>query len=51
MSLEEAKQFAIQAVSLAMSRDAGSGGAIRLAVVDKDGIHKEFHDYNTLQYK
>ena len=51
MSLEEAKQFAVTAVSLAMSRDGSSGGAIRLAVINKDGINKEFYDYKDLPYK
>ena len=41
----------MEAVSLAMSRDGSSGGAIRLAVVNKDGIHKEFFDYNGLPYQ
>lgn len=51
MSLEEAKKFAVEAVSLAMARDGSSGGAIRLAVVNQDGIHKEFYDYNILPHQ
>ena len=27
-----------------MSRDGSSGGAIRLGVINKDGIHKKIHD-------
>ncbi len=33
MTFEEAKNFCINAVSLAMKRDGGSGGVIRLAKI------------------
>lgn len=51
MSFTEAKSFCITAVSLAMKRDGGSGGAIRLANVTEHGIEKEYHEYSTLPFQ
>lgn len=42
MTKDECKQFCKNAVALAMSRDGSSGGIIRLAVITKDGIEREF---------
>lgn len=41
MSREECEQFVINSLSLAMSRDGSSGGVIRLAVIDKDGVTRK----------
>ena len=51
MSFEEAKDFCIRAVSLAMRRDGSSGGIIRLANITERGIEKEYHTYDSLPYK
>ncbi|EDV24245.1 Proteasome subunit beta type-6 [Trichoplax sp. H2] len=40
MSKNECLDFVKQAVALAMSRDGSSGGVIRLASIDKDGINR-----------
>ena len=45
MSFQEAKNFAITAVSLAMRRDGSSGGIIRVANVTEKGIDKTYHPY------
>jgi 20S proteasome subunit beta 1 len=45
-SKEEAQQFVVEAVALAMSRDGSSGGIIRMHTVDKDGA-----DYRFIQGK
>ena len=37
MSLQEARQFAIEAVNLAIARDGSSGGGVRLMNINKDG--------------
>lgn len=41
MSKAECKQFCIKAVALAMNRDGSSGGVIRLACIDKEGVERE----------
>ena len=41
MTKDECRQFVINALSLAMSRDGSSGGLVRLAVIDKDGVARE----------
>ena len=51
MSLEEAKRFIKQAVSLAMSRDGSSGGIMRIVNVTKDKVEREFIDQKDLPYK
>jgi 20S proteasome alpha/beta subunit len=42
--------LAKQAVALAIHRDGASGGVIRLAVINKDGTHREVYrkDLNEL---
>eukprot|EP00775_Hariotina_reticulata_P004055 gene4055-4302_t len=37
MTQEEAEKFVIEALALAMARDASSGGVIRTVTLDKDG--------------
>ena len=51
MSFEEAKTFALNAVSLAMRRDGSSGGIIRMANITERGIEKEYHTYDSLPFK
>lgn len=40
MTRQEAQQFVINALSLAMSRDGSSGGIIRLAVITEAGVDR-----------
>jgi len=42
MKKEDAQEFVVKALSLAMSRDGSSGGLIRLVIMDKDGAKKVF---------
>lgn len=51
MSFEEAKQFCLNAVSLAMKRDGSSGGSIRLSNITERGLEKEYHEYQSLPYQ
>lgn len=37
MTQEEAEKFVVEALALAMARDASSGGVIRTVTLDKDG--------------
>lgn len=41
MSKEECIKFVANAVRLAINRDGGSGGCVRVANIDKDGIHRQ----------
>ena len=50
LSLEEAKKFAVNAVSLAMSRDSSSGGIIRIVTINSEGISRDFVDHGILPY-
>lgn len=51
MSQEEAVTFVKNALSLAMARDGSSGGVIRLAVITKDGVDRQFVPGNELPSK
>lgn len=42
MTKEEAKKFVKNGISHAMARDGSSGGCIRLIVISKDGVEREF---------
>ena len=42
MTEAECRSFVTRAVALAMGRDGSSGGCIRLAIIDKDGVRREF---------
>ena len=44
MSFEEARNFAINSVAVAVNIDNASGGCIRLATINKDGFKREFID-------
>lgn len=41
MSQAACEQFVINSLALAMSRDGSSGGVIRLAIIDKDGVRRK----------
>jgi 20S proteasome subunit beta 1 len=41
MNRDECIQFVANSLSLAMSRDGSSGGVIRLAIIDKDGVTRK----------
>lgn len=41
MTKEECLSFVANALSLAMSRDGSSGGVIRLAAINKDGVERQ----------
>lgn len=41
MTREECEEFVANAVALAMDRDGSSGGLIRLAIIDKDGVERK----------
>lgn len=43
MSLEEAEDFVVKAVALAMARDGSSGGCVRLVVVNEEGATRKFY--------
>ena len=51
MSFEEAKEFCLKAVSLAMRRDGSSGGIIRMSNITERGLEKTYHTYEELPYK
>lgn len=42
MTEAQCRDFVTRAVSLAMGRDGSSGGCIRLAIIDKAGVRREF---------
>ncbi|CAM9113368.1 unnamed protein product [Sphacelaria rigidula] len=42
MTKEEAQQFVRKAISHAMARDGSSGGVIRMVVIDKSGVSREY---------
>ncbi|CAN0481823.1 unnamed protein product [Ectocarpus sp. 8 AP-2014] len=42
MTKEEAQQFVRKAISHAMARDGSSGGVIRMVVIDKTGVSREY---------
>jgi 20S proteasome subunit beta 1 len=50
MTKEEAITLVKTAISHAMARDGSSGGVIRLVIIDKDGITKEFVPGDKLPY-
>eukprot|EP00188_Purpureofilum_apyrenoidigerum_P005314 Plantae.Rhodophyta-Purpureofilum_apyrenoidigerum.ctg6810.p1 GENE.Plantae.Rhodophyta-Purpureofilum_apyrenoidigerum.ctg6810~~Plantae.Rhodophyta-Purpureofilum_apyrenoidigerum.ctg6810.p1 ORF type:complete len:215 (+),score=37.70 Plantae.Rhodophyta-Purpureofilum_apyrenoidigerum.ctg6810:260-904(+) len=42
MSQEDAENFVVRALALAMSRDGSSGGVIRTLTINKDGVARKF---------
>lgn len=42
MTEDECRVFVTRSVALAMGRDGSSGGCIRLAIIDKNGVRREF---------
>jgi 20S proteasome subunit beta 1 len=51
MTREECEEFVASAVALAMDRDGSSGGLIRLAIIDKDGVERKMIPGNRLPKK
>jgi 20S proteasome subunit beta 1 len=51
MTFVEAREFVIRAVAHAMSRDANSGGIIRLMNITKEGLNREFIDKKDIPVK
>ena len=49
MTKEEAKEFLLNAVTLALFRDNASGGIVRILDITKDGVTREYHPYNKLK--
>jgi 20S proteasome alpha/beta subunit len=41
MTKKECEEFVTQALSLAMARDGSSGGVVRLAIIDKNGVERK----------
>ncbi|CAG8486785.1 18822_t:CDS:2, partial [Gigaspora rosea] len=48
MTQEETVEFVKNAVTLAMSRDGSSGGCVRIAIINEDGVKKHFFPGNQL---
>jgi 20S proteasome subunit beta 1 len=42
MSREEAEEYVLEAVALAISQDSSSGGCIRLVTINEAGAHRRF---------
>jgi 20S proteasome subunit beta 1 len=51
MTREECEEFTAKAIAHAMARDGASGGVIRLASIDKDGVRRSYIPGNKLPYK
>lgn len=51
MTRDECIEFTKNAVAHAMARDGSSGGVIRLAIIDKDGVERMFIPGDDLPYK
>lgn len=50
MSKEDCKKFTTHAIAHAMARDGSSGGVIRLVIIDKEGVTREFIPGDQLPY-
>jgi len=50
MTKEESIEFAKKAVAHAMARDGSSGGVIRLVIIDKDGVDRQFVSGDALPF-
>eukprot|EP01114_Cavostelium_apophysatum_P018437 TRINITY_DN569_c0_g1_i1.p1 TRINITY_DN569_c0_g1~~TRINITY_DN569_c0_g1_i1.p1 ORF type:complete len:221 (-),score=34.32 TRINITY_DN569_c0_g1_i1:115-777(-) len=48
MTRDECQSFVVHALALAMARDGSSGGVVRLAIVDKDGVERKWIPGNQL---
>jgi len=48
MTRDQCQEFVINALSLAMARDGSSGGVVRLAIIDKDGVERKLIKGNEL---
>jgi len=43
MGKDEAEQFVIRALALAMSRDGSSGGVIRTLTINESGVERKYY--------
>lgn len=50
MSLHEAREFALEAVSLAIARDGSSGGGVRIMNITSQGYTREIVNYDQLKH-
>lgn len=50
MTRDECLEFTAKAISLAMARDGSSGGVVRLAAIDKDGVARHYIPGDRLPY-
>lgn len=50
MTKEECLEFVARAISHAMARDGSSGGVVRLASIDKEGVQRHYIPGNRLPY-
>ncbi len=48
MTKEEAEDFVVKALTLAMVRDGSSGGVVRMAVIDKQGVQRKMIPWTDL---
>eukprot|EP00245_Coleochaete_scutata_P015978 TRINITY_DN7297_c0_g1_i1.p1 TRINITY_DN7297_c0_g1~~TRINITY_DN7297_c0_g1_i1.p1 ORF type:complete len:264 (-),score=39.60 TRINITY_DN7297_c0_g1_i1:580-1308(-) len=48
MTKEEAMEFVVKAVTLALGRDGSSGGYVRLAIISEDGVERKNYLHNEL---
>jgi 20S proteasome subunit beta 1 len=51
MNKDECREFTLKALAHAMARDGSSGGIIRLAVIDKNGVEFQYHSHEDLPFK
>lgn len=51
MTKDECKDFVKTAISLAMGRDGSSGGVIRMVIIDKDGVTRDFVSGDQLPFQ
>ncbi|KAA8522680.1 hypothetical protein F0562_009158 [Nyssa sinensis] len=48
MTKDEAEQFVVKAVSLAIARDGASGGVVRTVTINSEGVTRNFYPGDTL---
>ncbi|TYH15800.1 hypothetical protein ES288_A05G070100v1 [Gossypium darwinii] len=49
MTKDEAEQFVVKAVSLAIARDGASGGVVRTVIINSEGVTRNFYPSDKLQ--
>lgn len=50
MTRDQCEEFVAKALSHAMARDGSSGGVIRMAIIDENGVERKFIPGNKLPY-